>query len=307
MKKIILLLLTLALSFNIACNNTADAAATPKQIKTYLVAGIDDAAENTDVLILASYNMTDGTATAVHIPRDTFCKYDEKYRKINGIFPYERGKGLTKDEAMSRLVSYISDVLGVIIDGYFCIDKETLIEAVDLIGGVDVVLDRELPIMDERGVVLYTLNPGKNHLDGEAAARFIRYRKGYVDGDLGRIAAQKLFLSALLGQTQKSVGIAEAVRMYVKIMPRISTNVGITELVDMILNARVHSNKKDVNCVTLPGDATIIQKTSYYIINRKSAAELLERDFLMTNGGFDPERLLTDESNRTVENIYNKY
>ena len=304
MKKTILLFLTLAMLLNVSCSGTSDVSVTPRQSRTYLIAGIDDAAENTDVLILAAYNMADGTSTVVHIPRDTFCKYGGKYRKINSIFPYERNKGATKDEAMSYLASYISDTFGVVIDGYFCIDRETLIEAVDLMGGVDIELDRELLIKGAQGEILLELNAGENHLNGEQAARFIRYRKGYTDGDLGRINAQKMFLSALFRRAQKEVGIDDAARMYVAIMPRITTNVGVTELLEILFNARINKGKKDADCITLPGEALTIDNASFYVIHRKSAAELFYRDFSLTNKGFDSERLLTDKSNRAVEDIY---
>ena len=101
MKKIIVLLIVFGLLYNVSCRETVDAAVTPRQSKTYLVAGIDDVAENTDVLILASYNIANSTSTIVHIPRDTLCKYGERYCKINSIFPYERSKGHTRQEAMS--------------------------------------------------------------------------------------------------------------------------------------------------------------------------------------------------------------
>lgn len=305
MKKIVILLLTLGVVFNFSCGRTTDASVSLRQSKTYLVAGIDDAAENTDVLILASYNMTDGTATVVHIPRDTFCKYGEKYRKINSIFPYERNKGNSRSEAMSRLTSYISDTFGVFIDGYFCIDRQTLINAVDLMGGVDIELDRDLSIEDEHGELLYTLTAGKNHLDGASAADFVRYRRGYTTGDLGRINAQKLFVSALLRGARERIGIDEAARIYVEIMPRITTNVGVTELVSILFNARMNKDKKDISFVTMPGEATMIKKASFYVINRKSAAETFKRDFSLTRAGFDPSLNLTDKSNRIVENIYN--
>ena len=306
MKKIISIFLLLGILFSSSCRCTEDVAVAPRQSKTYLVAGIDDVAENTDVLILASYTMANGTATLVHIPRDTLCKYGGKYRKINGIFPFERTNGRTKEGAMSCLSSYISEVFGVDIDGYFCIDRETLIKAVDLMGGVDIELDENHSIKGDYGEILYALEPGKNHLDGESAADFIRYRKEYTNGDLGRINAQKLFLSTFFKKAREDIGIDGAVKMYVAIMPRITTNVGLPELLEVLLNAGVNTGKNAPDYVTLPGEATMLDNVSFYIINRKNAAEVFKRDFAIKGNGLDPERLLTDKNNCIVENIYNK-
>lgn len=306
MKKIILLLIVFGILYNVSCRETTDVAVTPRQSKTYLLAGIDEAAENTDVLILASYNTADWTSTIVHIPRDTFCKYGERYCKINSIFPYEISNGHTRQEAMSCLANYISDTFGVLIDGYFCIDSETMIKAVDLMGGVDIELDQDLPIEDENGEVLYTLKAGENHLDGASALRFVRYRRGYATGDLGRIDAQKLFISALLKSARDDIGIDEAAKMCVTIMPEITTNVGVIEIVGVLFNARLNKEKNAIDYITLPGEATMIDNASFYIINRKNAADVFNRDFSLTKEGFDPRNFLTDKSNGYVENIYDK-
>jgi hypothetical protein len=100
------------------------------------------------------------------------------------------------------------------------------------------------------------------------------------------------------------MGIDDAARMYVAIMPRIITNVGVTELLEILFNARINKGKKDADCITLPGEALTVDDASFYVIHRKSAAELFYSDFSLTDKGFDSERLLTDKSNRAVEDIY---
>ncbi len=306
MKKIIILLLTLALLVNVSCVSTVNTSVEERNTRTYLFAGVDDAAENTDVLVLASYNSKDKTGTVLHIPRDTFCKYDGEYRKINSILPLEmRKNGGSRSVAMSRLVAYLSELFGVAIDGYFCIDRNTLIKTVDLIGGVDVVLDHELEIYDEHGEHLYTLSPGKNRLDGKRAAAFVRYRRGYATGDLGRIDAQKIFLAGLLKGAKEQIGVDEAARLLFEITPDITTDVGPLETLDALLELRSTKSDKGIRYLTLPGEALMLEGVSYYVLNRKSAAETLLRDFFLTGGGFDPHRYLTDSSRLSVENIYN--
>ena len=49
MMKKILLFLSLVMLLNVSCSGTSDVSVTPRQSRTYLIAGIDDAAENTDV------------------------------------------------------------------------------------------------------------------------------------------------------------------------------------------------------------------------------------------------------------------
>ena len=304
MKKILFLLLIISAVLQTSCGKTLNASADEGEIRTYLIAGMDDAAGNTDVLMLASYNTAKNSATVAHIPRDTMVRYNGEYVKINAIFPRERLAGATSNEAMSALADYLSRAMGVRIDGYFATDIDTFSDMVDMLGGVDLELDHELVIYDEHGETLFTLEAGANHLDGYSAAQFVRYRKGYATGDLGRIDAQKLFISALIKTIKERVGVEEAARLLFAFGTDVKTDEGLLDVFGFLLKNRKNLDSIDVGFVTVPGEATVIENKSFYIIKRKSAAEMFKRDFYITDGGFDPERIFTRDDNLTVKNIY---
>ena len=304
MKKIILLLLIITLASSTACRKTLDTAADNGEIRTYLIAGMDDAADNTDVLVLVSYNTAANTATVAHIPRDTLTRYGGEYVKINSIFPRARLSGKTNDEAMKTLADYLSSAMGVRIDGYFSADIGTFTKMVDILGGVDIELDSELVICDEHDKPLFTLNKGVNRLDGYSAAHFVRYRKGYATGDLGRIDAQKIFLTALFKTVKDQVGIEETARLLLALGPDVRTNAGLLDVFGFLVKNRNQLDDVDLRFVTVPGEATMINGKSFYVFNRKNTAEILIRDFYIASQGFDPERFFVNEDNLAVKNIY---
>lgn len=305
MKKICLILLIFALVFSCACRRTIDASVECDEIRTYLVVGFDEVAGNTDVIMLASHNTATNTATIAQIPRDTLCRYRGEYVKLNSVFPRERSSTGDTEAAMHRLTEYLSEAMGVRIDGFYSLDTDTLSTVVDTLGGVDITIGNELSISDEHGETLFTLTPGVNRLDGARAVQFVRYRRGYATGDLGRMDAQKLFLSALIKTVRDRVGLDEATRLLLTVAPKVSTDVGLLETLGFLLKNRQKLDTIRVQAVTVPGEPLMIENKSFYIINRKSTAEMLKRDFDINDGGFDPERVFTRKDNPTVENIYN--
>ena len=303
MKKIILALLIFMCVLFAACHRTDGAVASADEVYTYLVAGVDDAASNTDVLLLASYNVTADSLTVLQIPRDTYSKYEGNYGKINRIIPLLRARGYSIGDAMSELTAYISHTLGVAIDGYFSADIDALEKTVDLIGGVDITLGDALDVTDEHGELLYRLNEGQNHLDGKAAGQFVRFRRGYATGDLGRIDAQKIFLKAFFESARENIGLDEAARLALEIAPDIKTDIGVFDTLKLLLKSRIKDGETSMTFATLPGEPVMLDNVSFYVINRKNAAEFIH-SHLITNGEFDPDQYFNNRDLGTVSNIY---
>ena len=116
--------------------------------------------------------------------------------KINQIFATQKGKGATNKEAMSSLVSTLTSALGVQIDGYIAFTTKALVSFIDGLSGVDVNMPFDLTLQGSEGDTV--IHKGKNHLDGNQALSFVRYRKSYAMGDLGRIDAQKILISSII-------------------------------------------------------------------------------------------------------------
>ena len=123
---------------------------------TVLIAGLDEAAGNTDVLMLLSLK-GNGEMNILQIPRDTYIKTEEYEGKINHIYPLCLEKYGRKDGA-ERFATEISDALGVMIDRYAVFSGKDLEELIEALGGVTLFVPHTFSY--EEGGKEYTVSSG---------------------------------------------------------------------------------------------------------------------------------------------------
>ena len=263
---------------------------------TLLLCGLDEAAENTDVLCLASADFEKGHIAVMQIPRDTYIREDGG-RRINSVYASARYKGAGEKEALSSLSSLVSDTFGVSLDGAVAFRASALRAAVDSLGGVDVYFPSSVTVEGKEYAA------GEHHLSGIEAEAFVRFREGYVTGDLGRVDAQKLFLSALLRRVREDMSVTALVRMLFSMQDGVITDLSLSRA--LALAAAVKRSLPSLSAVffTLPGEAVEEAGHWYYIANRKGAIALLSEYFSGWRG-FDPEKRLFNEAALAHTNIY---
>lgn len=97
----------------------------------------------------------------------------------------------------------VSNTLGIPIDYYVVANFTGLKQAVDAVGGIDIkndtlLSDPEYPCDNNQYRSCgYKLAPGNYHLDGTAALKFARCRKGTCGDDFGRAQRQQQVLTAI--------------------------------------------------------------------------------------------------------------
>lgn len=151
-----------------------------------------------DTLIVASYYPSRDKVTMISIPRDTgrlpLYKGGVYGNRINSFLGYaRRHPELFPEGPIAALMREIGYVLGINIPYYAATNLDGLPRAVDLVGGVDVVLDKA--IADSR-YPLY-LEPGPYHLDGESVMPYVRSRYGPNNSDWQRARRQQQVIKAL--------------------------------------------------------------------------------------------------------------
>ena len=103
---------------------------------------------------------------------------------------------------INESVSTVEDLLDIEINYYAHVNFTTLINIVDVIGGIDVYSDYTFTT---HGMgVKYTFYAGNNTLNGQKALAFARERKSFVDGDKQRVKNQQKVLSAILNKVMNS-------------------------------------------------------------------------------------------------------
>ena len=90
----------------------------------------------TDTIIVASYNFDTKKADLISLPRDLWL--EEYDAKINTLYTY----GLQKGDALKYTAEAIEKVVGMTIPYAVVVDFKGFIKAVDLVGGLDVQVER---------------------------------------------------------------------------------------------------------------------------------------------------------------------
>jgi len=160
----------------------------------------------TDSIIFASIRIKDGQTLLLSIPRDVWI--DSMKAKINTAYHYgeekKKGGGLTLAKAV------VSEVVGQPVHYAVVIDFDGFVKIVDLVGGVDIDVERSfddykypIPGMEnaepeERRYEHLHFDKGKQHMDGQRALKYIRsrYAQGEEGTDFARAKRQQKFLLA---------------------------------------------------------------------------------------------------------------
>ncbi len=266
-----------------------------------LVGGTDRTSGLCDVLMLVSLDRDTGEAWIVQLPRDTYANYTEgSYRKLNGA-PAALG-------GMAEMRDFLAEALGIAIDRYVRLSPDALREAVDALGGVEIELNAPMNYNDPAQGLSIHLPAGRQTLDGQAAEQFVRYRSGYVRGDLGRMDAQKLFLSALMVRVKQVDSPLTLGKLALSLLDDVETDLGAVELLPLIRDALAVEAQK-VYFVTAPGADAIGEKSgaSYYILSRDGMAELLCEHLGAKSGSFDPSGVFLHPDSKRFRLIYEQY
>ncbi len=156
-----------------------------------LFLGLDEQRSNTDVMMLAMFDIAGNSIHVLQIPRDTYVPEYTSFcgGKINSVYAL----GDHSVSAVQRVVNCIEETFCIPIDRYITMGCEDIVGIVDLIGGV--LIDMPYTIRYEADKTIYA---GKQTLSGQQAEWMVRYRHGYTEGDIGRMQAQRIFLAALM-------------------------------------------------------------------------------------------------------------
>lgn len=139
---------------------------------------------NTDTILYVS--ITGDDVTLIAIPRDLYL--DPWQTRINAMYYYQGAEGLRRT---------VSEVLGLPVDYYVVVNLDVFKHVVDALGGVEVNVPYRMEYRDRAAGLFIDLRPGRQVLDGQKAADFVRYRET-VRGDIDRIDRVKTLAFAML-------------------------------------------------------------------------------------------------------------
>lgn len=290
-----------------------------ENVYNFLLLGRDRQAMLTDVIMLINLDVSAGRVTVMQVPRDTFVTGDGiigttsgKANELLSDYYYSNMRnGMSENDsdvsALQSVKELIQKGLAVKIDFALLLDLEGFRNIVDAIGGVEIDVPYDMYYTDPEQNLFINIRKGYQTLGGADAEGFVRFRSNYIQGDLGRVNAQKLFLSSFLSKLKSSVSLTnlDAVKALASVMTDNVTS-DLT-LSDTVYFARqvLSLDLSSVTMVTLPGYTA----SYYYVMNKPAALERINASFNLyredkTEGMMDIGKLFVDDSDDDIKEIY---
>ncbi len=226
-----------------------------------------------DTLLLIRFDPKENKLAVLSIPRDTRAWIEETgYTKINDA-NYFGGPALT--------AKTVSEVLGGVgIDRYIRVNVQGLEKLVDALGGVTVQVPYDMKYQDDSQHLYINLKAGEQHLDGEEALQFLRFRHDGL-GDIGRIQRQQILMRALMEQAMTPKTLVRMPKLIDAVRDHIDTNLTVEELV-ALAGFATDVDRDKIQMLMLPGDFNNpgeYDGLSYWLPDYDRIDEMMARHF----------------------------
>lgn len=226
----------------------------------------------TDTIMLARVRPETQEVSIVSIPRDSkvFLTQSGRVGKINSAFSMGGAK---------QAIRVVERSFGIPIDRYAVINLQGIQDVLEALGGVDVFIEKAMSYNDHSGDLHINFKPGKQHLNGQQAMEYLRFRHDAL-GDIGRIRRQQKLMGALTKKFNDPWIVTKIPRLIEVAQPHIQTDLSLDEMLSLGWFGRA-LQRSAVHVSTLPG-GTSIEDSSYWLINQRQARTLLNKTMLGT-------------------------
>ena len=277
-----------------------------KSYRNIALLGIDSRQDDygvgnrSDCIMVASINEETGEVKLVSIYRDTMVDVDEYGKTILDKITHAYSFGTAQNALKS-----INRALDLNIKEYVTVNFDSLVDAIDAIGGVTItVTNEELKYINSYvdGTALaakvpatHVASAGTQVLNGVQAVAYsrIRYTAG---GDEKRTERHRIVLEAMLTRA-KSLGIKELNNAANVILPKISTNIQASEITSNLLKVGKYSVTQSVGWPYTTKGITIDRWYGVPVTLESNVIRLHKEVF--GEEDYTPSETVIDMSNRT--------
>lgn len=220
----------------------------------------------TDSMILCTVNLSKKTFTMTSFMRDMWVYIPEYYNsRMNNAYK------LGGFDLLNKTLDYN---FGTSAEYNVEIDFSGFMEAIDIIGGVDIELTAaEAKYLNRRGNwdveenYNWELTEGLNRLTGSQALAYSRIRQ--IGDDFGRTNRQRTVLTALIDKA-RTLGFAEAYRLLRTVMPLISTDMTNNEIMGLAMAILPALDEMEIVSQRIPMDG------QFSFATKSGGAEVIE-------------------------------
>lgn len=245
-----------------------------------------------DTMLLLRFDPEKEQLAVLSIPRDT-----RVYLEGHGVQKINQANELGGPALTAAAVGNLLD--GVNVDRYIRVNVQGVEKLIDALGGVDVYVPKDLKYNDFSQHLYINLKKGQQHLNGDKAVQFLRFRYDAY-GDISRVQRQQMLIRAAVEQTLKPSTIFKIPQILKVVQSHIDTNLTVKELT-ALANFASKTDRSDIEMMMLPGDFSGDGKTavSYWLPNKERIQNLVVQHFDIT-----PLENLADNDNSGSDGDY---
>lgn len=267
----------------------------------FLLLGVDERSGDvgrSDTIMMLSANLATKRIGLVSVPRDSrvdMIKYGST--KVNHAYAYG-GITLAKQT--------IEKLLNVKADYYFVINFSAFKKIIDLLGGVDLDVEKDMYYRDdydgENGLII-DLQKGQQHLDAEKAIEYVRYRD--EEGDIGRVKRQQKFLNAVLAKFTSPSTILKIPSIIKEVRNSIQTDMSFADMVEYLSFLKNGTDYK-TTAFMVPGSPQMIDDLSYWIVNYPKLHDELQamNNFILDRENTPPPATKAEEAATKEQGVF---
>ena len=241
----------------------------------------------TDTIMVLSIDPNDKSLAMLSIPRDLYVPIAGKKQsaKINEI--YSIGEKEKAGNGPVLLKDTVGKILDLPIHYYVVADFYGFVKFVNEIGGVDVLVDKNLndpyfPDANMLGYDPFYIKAGQQHLDGTTALKFARSRE--TTSDFDRAARQQKIIAAVKEKCLKANFFANPKNLLniVQIVGNhVRTDLTASELTSLIeIIKQIDSSKTVSKVLTSATDGELVSDSSsgtFYLLPKDKSWEQIQR------------------------------
>ena len=243
-----------------------------------LLMGVDEGGSLTDVIMIYQIDLEAEKVNLLSIPRDSRITYNGRTEKINAVHAHGRQQADPQggDRGDEYAIKFISELTGIPIHHYMCINTAAFRQIIDALGGFDYDVPKDMDYEDKWQDLYIHLKKGNQHLNGDKAEQLVRFRR-YPNGDIDRVKTQQSVLKALVEQKVNVDYISKVPEIFRIINSNVSTDMTISEAVSLAND--VLSASGSVNTYTAEGSFSEPGGVSYWVINNTKFKEQIHTIF----------------------------
>lgn len=259
------------------------------KVISFLFLGLDNdkTAPRTDAILIGVYNTSSKRIGVIAIPRDLIVyvhsELGKKGEKINTIYP-KYGK--------RRMIDEIENLLGIKIQYYGIINIDNFIKIVDLLGGVEVFVEKPMYYIDKSAGLYINISKGIVKCDGLKAMKYIRYRSD-ERGDLKRIERFIEFGLSLLNSRGSIKNFITDVKILKLILKFLDTNINVSDAVNLIRSFS-EADYKNIEILRIGGRFIEESNTSFIEADETKIKENVKnflKELAIKRGDYTPDQI----------------